>query len=369
MINFKTVACVSLVLLFTACDPLGFLDSESKSKNGNNGAEEQNRWKCVDVFSAKKFLCVLGNQSVTVELENVIIPGCLSKAEREFFDKHISLSKKSFKQFADEAFDFSSNLLFNMDVSLFPSPKKTSAFCKTRATVIPGGDAEARLLDAGLAILKKSLAPEVKDRYINYQQKAIDYGDGFWSKSIANTNDFAIKVTVSLIPANVNKISRKKVKNLPKFHSPDLYNGPKFTMTETKSIENISNMEMKLIAEAAIKITATQKNYELTLRIRPHVIEKEFSGPLSSFKKATLNWTESTINIKGGSKSSIKTECPPVEISRVIKGNNVSVFTGAIIESCDIEILSNGKIIYQTEKQFPLETTLNKLNNTFDSAF
>jgi len=369
MINFKIVVCFSFVLLFTACDPLGFLDSESKSKDDNNGSEEQNRWKCVDVFTAKSFLCVLGDQSVTVELENVIIPGCLSKVEREFFDGQISLSNKSFKKFADEAFDFSSNLLFNMDVSLSPSPKKNSAFCKTRATVIPGGDAEARLLDSGLAILKNNLAQEVKDKYINYQQKAIDYGDGFWSKSIANTNDFAIKVTASLIPANINKVSGKEVKNLPKFHSPNLYNGPKFTMTETKSIEDISNTEMKIIAEAAIKITTAQKNYELTLRVRPHVIEKEFSGPLNSFKKATLNWEESTINIKGGSKSSIKIECSPVEISRVIKGNNISVFTGAIIESCDIEILSSGKIIYQTEKQFPLEVTLNSLNNTSDSSF
>ncbi len=368
MINFKSIVCFSFVLLLSACDPLGFLDSDSKSKS-NNDVGEQNRWKCVDVFSAKSFLCVLGGQSVTVELENVIIPGCLSKMEREFFDKQISLSKKNFTKFAEEAFDFSSNLLFNMDVSLSPSPKKNSAFCNARATVIPGGDAEARLLDAGLAVLKDNLKPEVEDRYIHYQRKAIDYGEGFWSKSIANTNDFAIKVTVSLVPANINKVSRKKVKNLPRFHSADLYNGPKFTMTETKSVEDISNIEMKLVAEAAIRITAAQKNYELTLKIRPHVIEKEFSGPLSSFKKATLNWEESTINIKGGSKSSIKTECPPVELSRVIKGNNVSVFTGAIIESCDIEILSNGKIIYKTEKQFPPEITLNQLNNATDSAF
>jgi len=369
MINFKSVVCFSFVLLLSACDPLGFLDDNSKSNTGKNGTEEQNRWKCVDVFSPKSFLCVLGNQSVTVELENVIIPGCLSQAERKIFDSQISLSKENYKKFADEAFDFSSNLLFNMDISLSPSPKKNSALCRTRATVIPGGDVEARLLDAGLAILKSNLKPEVEDRYIDYQRKAINYGDGFWSKNIADTNNFAIKVTVSLVPASINKVPRKSVKNLPKFHSTDLYNGPKFTMTETKSIENISNMDMKLIADAAIKIMSKQKDYELTLRIRPHVIEKEFSGPLNAFKKATLNWEENTTFSKPGSKNLIKIEYRPIEISRVIKGNNVSVFTGAIIESCDVEILSDGKIIYQTEKQFPLEITLNELNNIGDSAF
>jgi len=99
------------------------------------------------------------------------------------------------------------------------------------------------------------------------------------------------------------------------------------------------------------------------------VIEKEFSGPLSAFKKSTLDWEESTINTEGSSKNSIKTECQLIELSRVIKGNNISVFTGAIIESCDIELLSNGKIIYKTEKNFPREITLNTLNNASDSAF
>jgi len=369
MINFKIIVCLSTILFLTACDPLGFLDDDTKSASDDKSYDDQNRWKCVDVLSAKSFLCVLGNQSVTVELENVIIPGCLSEKEKEYFDKQVSLSQSNFKKFTDSAFDFSSNLLFGMDVSLSPSPKKNTTFCKTRVTVIPGGDVEARLLSEGLTILKDNLKPEVEDRYITYQQKALEYGDGFWAQSIANTNDFEINVTVSLVPANLNVIARQKVKNLPKFHSVDLYNGPKFTEIGSKSIENISNTEMKLIAEASIRIKNAKTMSELTLRVKPNIIEKEFSGPLSTFIKAELDWEEDIVNRRGGEKISLKTECQPVELSRVIKGNNVSVFTGAIVESCDVEILSNGKIIYKTEKEFPKEITLKTLNETADSSF
>jgi len=369
MINFKIIVCLSTILFLTACDPLGFLDDDPKSVSNDKSYDDQNRWECVDVLSAKSFLCVLGNQSVTVELENVIIPGCLSEKEKEFFDKQVSLPQSNFKKFTDSAFDFSSNLLFGMDVSLSPSPKKNMAFSKTRVTVIPGGDVEARLLSEGLAILKDNLNPQVEDRYITYQQKALEYGDGFWAQSIANTNDFEIDVTVSLVPANLNVIVRQKVKNLPEFHSVDLYNGPKFTEIGSKSIEDISNTEMKLIAEASIRIKNTKTMYELTLRVKPHVIEKEFSGPLNTFKKAELDWEENIVSARGGEKVSLNTECQLIELSRVIKGANVSVFTGAIVESCDVEILSNGKIIYKTEKQFPKEITLKTLNETADSSF
>ena len=368
MNKIKLVVCLFAILLLAACDPLGFLDGDSKSTSGDKSRTEP-RWKCVEVFSPSSFLCTLGNQSVTVELENVIVPGSISQSNKKEFEEEVSLSPKNFKKYVKEANVFASNLLFNMDVSLSPFPKKNAGLCKARVTVIPGGDVEARLLNEGLAVLKRDLKSEVKDKYTAYQQKALDYGDGFWSQCVANTNNFAINVSVSLSSAYENKITRKSVKNLPEFHSPDLYNGPKFTEIEAKTIEDISNADMKLAVEASIKINSAPKLYELTLRIRPHVLQKEFSGPLSSFKKAVLDWEENTISAKGGERVSLKTEYPPVEICRVIKGNNISIFTGAIIESCDIEILSDGKIIHQSEKQLPQEITLSKLDGVTDVSF
>ncbi len=368
MINYKTIFCLLIVLSITACDPFGFLDSNSKQKSRDKIKKEP-RWTCTQIFSTKSFLFSFENQTVTVELENVIIPGCLSKKEKEFFDKQILLSQDNFKKYADDAFDFSSNLLFNMEAFLSPLPKKNDKYCNAHITVIPGGDVEARLLNEGLAMLKHDLKPEIKDKYITYQQKAMDNNNGLWSQCIANTNNFIIKVSALLTSGTENKVIRKNVKNLPKFYSPDLYNGPKFTEIGAKSIENISNAEMKLSAEAVIKIISAAKSYELTLRIQPHVIQKEFSGPLSAFKNDLLDWEENTIHAKGGEKVSLKVEYSPIEISRVIKGNNISVFTGALVESCDIEILSDGKIIYQTKKQFSRDITLNSLDNSLDSAF
>jgi len=368
MNNIKIIVCLLAILLLAACDPLGFLDGDSKSTSDDTSRTEL-RWKCVEVFSPSSFLCVLGNQSVTVALENVIVPGGISQSEKKEFEEEVSLSPKNLKIFVKEANTFASNLLFNMDVSLSPFPNKSATLCKARVTVIPGGDVEARLLNEGLAVLKRGLKPEVMDKYITYQQKALDYGDGFWSLCVANTNNFAINVSVSLSSAYENKITRKSIKNLPDFHSPDLYNGPKFTEIGAKTIEDISNADMKLAAEASITINSAPKSYELTLRIRPHVIQKELSGPLSTFKKAVLDWEENTISAKGGERVSLKTEYPPVEISRVIKGNNISIFSGAIIESCETEILSDGKIIHQSEKQFPQEMTLSKLDATSSVSF
>lgn len=368
MINFKVVVCLAATLLLTACDPLGFLDDDSNAASGDKSRTGP-RWKCVEVFSPDSFLCTLGNQSVTVELENVIVPGSISQSNKKEFEEEVSLSPKSLKKYVKEANVFASNLLFNMDVSLSPFPKKNARKCIARVTVIPGGDVEARLLNEGLAMLKHDVKPEVEDKYMHYQQKALDYADGFWSQCVANTNNFAINVTVSLSSAYEKKVTRKTIKNLPKYHSPDLYNGPKFTEIEASSIEDISNTDMKLTAEALIKINSAPKLYELTLRIRPRVIQKELSGPLSTFKKAVLEWEENTISAKGGERVHLITEYPPVEISRVIKGNNVSIFTGAIIESCDVELLSDGKVIYQSKKELPREMTLSKLDGTTSVSF
>ena len=163
MNNIKFVVFLIAALLLAACDPLGFLDDGSKSKSGDTSRTEP-RWKCVEVYSPKSFLCVLGNQSVTVELENVIIPGYLTPDEKKEFDSEVSLSANALKKYAEKANVFASNLMLNMEVSLSPTPKKNAAYCFSRATVIPGGDAEARLLSEGLAILKRGLKPETEDK-------------------------------------------------------------------------------------------------------------------------------------------------------------------------------------------------------------
>ena len=352
----KFLSCFIIVLFLSACKP-------SDSKSISEGNDHIKRWVCINVLSPKLILCKLDNNIVTVELNNIIIPGFFNKNEKKYFENLIHLSDSNIKTFANNAFDFSSNLMFNMSVSLSPEPKKS--YCFARVTVIPGGDAEARLLNEGLAVLKNDLKPEVKDKYLPFQQNAEDYEKGIWAINHNKTNDLAIDLSVSLLPVHESHktFSNKK---FPKFHSADLYLIPKFKILDNETPEEISNAEMKL--KVVAKLVSEQEG-ELTLKIRPRVIEKEYSGPLSAFKKEVYDWRKISDLVYKGENVSLCKEYQPIEINRVIRGNNVSVFSGAIVEGCDIEILMNNKLIYKTEKNIAREITINALNNVSENEF
>ena len=365
----KFILIILSALFLSACDPFASLDDESSKAKQKNISDEEPRWKCTEIFSPKSILCSLNNQSVTVELKNIIVPGFFADNEKTFFNENVNLSDDELIKFANEAFAFSSNLMLDMDVSLSPTPKPNNKFSFARVTVIPGGDAEARLLNEGLAILKPDLSPNIFDRYNHIQQKAIDCGESIWAAKISSSNDFSIDVNISLKPVIYAKSQTKNFKNLPKFHSPDLYSAPEFKQIDGEALEDISNAEMALTVSAKIHIKKSKKIYNLSLKIRPHVLEKKYSGPLNSFKKNIYDWEQDNCHATGGELVTLKVEYAPIEISRVIKGANISVFTGAIIEKCDVIILNGDSIIYKSEKVFSKNITLNALNFFTDYYF
>ncbi len=354
----------------TGCDPLSYLDEGDRAGRRTFGKQGLiDRWTCADIVAPNRYVCRAGVQAVTVTLLHVAVPGALSaEGKRRLLDA-TSLPEDRLPAFAAQAGDMVSNLLCGRTVALRPEPSTDVTMCGAVVHLSTKDDVGARLLREGLAVVVTSAMSRVPEMYAVHQQRAMNLDLGLWQPLAGLSNRFVIDASVSLTPVYEARRKRHAVGKLPRFHSPDLYRGPALMPGGMESPEPTAVVMMQCAADITVDVKGPPKQYELSISFRPCVRANEMSGPLSSFKELSMAWDEETLVVDGGSEYATKIQYESLELTRVLRGDDIGVYSGYVTIGYELEVTVDGDVVYAIAGDFREGATLDELNATSTGLF
>jgi hypothetical protein len=356
----------NLAVLLTGCDPLSILDIEPQFKD-KKSTQELPPWVCVRILEPNRYVFTGKGQVVTVTLAHVVVPVTGTNTANETIRARTEISRPKLASVAREVRRVIEETLNQKHCALEPEPAPGQSEMETVVVLASGIDFNAFLIQYGMALADPSAAPGMPDKYNEFQLRAIDFGKGIWSAPVKVNDRFTIDCAVSIARFEEGRGLYNVPDTLRRFHSPDLIRAPRYVMDSNSETE--SSTEMECSATVTVIASGPPKEYDVSIALRPTVSANEYSGPLESFKPIDMNWEKDGFYIRGGETNTITIIYDPLELTRVIRGAGIEVYSGYLITGYEIQLSSEEKVLYTTSGTFDPAISLKELETSSSGLF
>lgn len=357
---------ISLAVLLTGCDPLSILDVEPRFKDKER-TQELPPWVCARILEPNRYIFTGKGQVVTVTLAHVVVPNMGTNAANNIIRTRTEISRHKLESVAREVRHVIEETLDQKHCALEPEPAPGQTEMETVVVLASGIDFNAFLVKYGMALTDPAAGTNMPGVYNEFQLRAIDFGKGIWSAPVKVNDRFTIDCSALISRFEEGRGLYNVPDILRRFHSPDLIRAPRYVMDSSSETE--SSTEMECSATITVIASGPPKEYDVSISFRPVVTANEYSGPLESFKPIEMNWEKDGFYIRGGETNTITIIYDPLELSRVIRGADISVYSGYLIIGYEIQLSSEEKVLYTTSGTFDPAVTLKELEASSSGLF
>jgi hypothetical protein len=363
-LHFLTIMCLSVLL--TGCDPLSLLDVEPQFKD-KKSTQELPPWVCVRILEPNRYIFTGKGQMVTVTLAHVVVPAIGTNAANNMIRSRTEISPHKLESVAREVHHVIEETLDQKHCALEPEPVPGQSEMETVVVLASGIDFNAFLVKYGMALTDPAAGTNMPGVYNEFQLRAIDFGKGIWSAPVRINDRFTIDCSAFIRRFEEGRGLYNVPDTLRRFHSPDLIRAPRYVMDSNSETESSTDMECS--ATVTVIASGPPKEYDVSISFRPTVSANEYSGPLESFKPLEMNWEKDGFYIRGGETNTLTIMYDPLELTRVIRGAGIEVYSGYLITGYEIQLSSEEKVLYTTSGTLDPALTLKELEASSSGLF
>jgi len=352
------LACTVAPLMLAGCDPVSLLESPKKAAE-DAVPRESAGWAFEGMPSASTYVLSAGGGAITVTPLGVIIPVSGREVQALGASASNPFTAVQAEALAGEIAAYVSNRLAGRTLTLFPEPKKGAPVQALRIALGDVPDIAYELAEKGYAAVAPDAPPHVESACAQRQQSAYDRELGLWRPQEPLSNRLSVEVEARLGAAVRDGVAARNAKPAGRFHSDDLFTSP--SGSKAFSAESGASVGMKCGAMVKLSLSGPPRAYDVTVVFEPRVRAQENSGPLSSFKNATLPPVDATLRLSGGEATNLPVEYPVVDLNRVYRADRVAVYTGHIITGYKVTVSADGTPVRTAEGSFDQDDTLRAL--------